>query len=162
MYQLVVYLHILAALGFISGHGASAGMAFQLPKERDTERIRAMLDVSASLFALTYGSLLLLLVAGVTAGFIGKWWGSGWIWLSLGILIVLIAYMAVSTRNHYNQVRKVVGQPYFDGSKEMPAEEPGTVEEIESAIASTNPRRDALLGYGAFAAIVFLMIYKPF
>lgn len=95
MYRWVVFLHILSAFLFVLMHGASAIVSLRLRKERDLDRVRALLDLSTAYLGGTYGALLMLLGAGVVAGFLGKWWGQGWIWVSLGVLIALMAAMYV-------------------------------------------------------------------
>ncbi len=44
----LVFLHVLSAITFFLAHGTSATMAFQVRKETDFPRIRAMLDLSWS------------------------------------------------------------------------------------------------------------------
>ena len=41
-------IHILGALGFMLAHGVAAVAAFRLRREREAERIRAILDLSAA------------------------------------------------------------------------------------------------------------------
>ena len=55
-------------------HGASVNMLFRLRRERDSQQIRALLDLSTSSLSFLYFSLLLLLAAGIVAGFMGNWW----------------------------------------------------------------------------------------
>ena len=44
----LVFVHILAAITFFLAHGTSAAMAFQVRRESDFNRIRALLDLSWS------------------------------------------------------------------------------------------------------------------
>jgi hypothetical protein len=90
-----VFLHIAGVFGFLIAHGVSVGVAFRLRRERDPKRIMALLDLSNSSITLLYVSLLLLIGGGVVAGFVGDWWGDGWIWVSLGTLIVTIVAEAM-------------------------------------------------------------------
>ena len=52
----------------------------QIRRERDPARIRVLLELSSRSLGLVYGSLLALLIAGITAGVMGGWFGQGWIW----------------------------------------------------------------------------------
>ena len=47
LYKIIVFLHVISVFGYLLSHGVSAGVAFALKKERDIQRIRALLDLSA-------------------------------------------------------------------------------------------------------------------
>jgi hypothetical protein len=57
-----------------------------LRRERQADRIRALLDVSVDAAARTVIVLLAVVASGVWLGFVGNYWKSGWICLSLAIL----------------------------------------------------------------------------
>ena len=162
MVELVVFLHILGAFGFLLGHGASAGAAFRLPRENDMDRIRALLDLSRVFDVFASVSVLLLLVGGIIAGIMGRLWNRGWIWLSLGLLIAIGVHMAIYGSRYFNDLRKAVGLAYRDGSKEIEGQEPASQKEIDSIIQSGKPMQLMIVGYGGFAVILYLMMYKPF
>jgi amino acid transporter len=96
VYQWVVFTHVLAVFGFLIAHGASATVIFRLRRERDVSTIRVLLDLSRRANGVANACLLLLIVAGVAAGFIGGWWGRYWIWAALGVLILLTVAMFAS------------------------------------------------------------------
>ena len=73
MYPWIALVHVIGGFGFFLAHGASAAVAFRLRKERDLERVRALLDLSSSTISALYISLLVLLAAGIWAGFLGRW-----------------------------------------------------------------------------------------
>src|SRR5919112_3916956 len=89
MYGLVVFLHVLGAFAFVAAHGVSMFAAFRLQGERDRSRQATLLELSQMGVGASYVGLLLLLVAGILAGFIGDHWGRGWIWGALGTLIAV-------------------------------------------------------------------------
>ena len=61
MYQWIVLVHIVGAFIFVLSHGVAVCMAFELPKQRDSRRIMALLDLSSvSLGGLYLGLVLLL------------------------------------------------------------------------------------------------------
>src|SRR5436853_7693850 len=93
MYQWIVFLHVLGAVMFFMAHGASMAMAFQLRREHEPARIRAMLDLSRATVPGAYISLIVLLVAGIIAGIMGNWFTRGWIWTALVLLVVLMGLM---------------------------------------------------------------------
>lgn len=120
MYPWLVYLHALGIFGFLLAHGASSSASFALRRERNLERVRTLLELSANSIGIMYGSLLVLLVSGIAAGVIGKWWGQAWIWTSLILLIVIIGAMGGLGSRVYGEARKAVGLPYFEGMKQHP------------------------------------------
>ncbi len=162
MYPWLVYLHVAAALGFMMAHGVSASVAFALRRERRLERVRALLELSANSYSVMYLSLLALLVSGLLAGFAGQWWGRGWIWLSLGVLVVTGAAMSVFGARIYGAARQAAGLPYFERGKLNPAQEPASAEVIEARLAQGNPWRLTAIGLGGLAVILWLMVFKPF
>ncbi len=153
MYLWMVYLHVLATLSFLLAHGVATVVSFRLRGQRDFAVARAWLELYAngSVFAVLYGSLLVLLLSGVIAGFMGHWWGRGWIWLSLGLLVGIIAAMWIIGSRHYSKLRKALGMPYFDGRKANPAVEPAPAEEIEALLATSPAALLALIGFGGIA-----------
>ena len=112
--------------------------------------------------AVFYGSLLALLVSGIISGFMGDWWGNGWIWLSLALLIGIIVSMFVIGSRNYSRVRQALGMPYFDGRQEHPAGEPASAEEIDRLLAKAPAITLAIIGFGGVAVILWLMMFKPF
>ncbi len=160
MYQWLVFLHILGVLGFMMGHGTSVVMSFAIGKERDRQRIAAMLDLSGSSMTLMFISFLVLLLVGIITGFMGHWWKFGWIWTALALLIVISVLMGTRGSNYYNALRKAVGT----ASREGPAGEPASPEEIEKVLASAPGRamEMAVMGFGGIAIIAWLMMFKPF
>lgn len=161
-YQFLKFLHIIALLGFMMAHGASASVAFALVKERSPERVRALLGLSAGSYGLMYISLILLLITGIIDGIIGKWFGKGWIWVSLVLLILVTLAMAAMGSRIYNLARKAAGLPYVDGGKHFPAEEPASSEVIDSILSKGKPIPLLSIGFGGIIIITWLMIYKPF
>lgn len=150
-----VFLHIAGVFGFLIAHGVSVGVAFRLRRERDPQRIMALLDLSNSSVTLLYISLLLLIGGGVVAGFVGDWWGDGWIWVSLGTLILTIVAMYVVASTYYRRLRTVVGA-MADGSQAISEERLGEV------LAGPRAWVLAAIGFGAILFILYLMLFKPF
>lgn len=162
LYRVIVFLHVAGSFAFVFAHGVSATVAFKLRSEKGAERVRALLDLSSYSYGLMYGSLLLLLLAGIAAGFMGSFWGKGWIWTSLVILILTAVFMYVRGTNYYSAIRKAAGLPYFANGKAQPAVTPQSDAEISSLL--TTGRAAELAGVGGLALLVliWLMLFKPF
>jgi hypothetical protein len=162
MYPWFKYLHILGVFGFLIFHGVSINVAFALRRERNLERIRALIELSGRSIGFLYISLIILLLSGIVTGFMGKWWGQGWIWVSLGLLIGILVYMGFAGTGFYGQVRKAVGSPFMQGSKILPGIEPASPEEIDALLNRARPIQLAAVGFGALLVIAWLMMFKPF
>ena len=109
-----------------------------------------------------YVSLLLILLSGIVLGFVGMWWGRGWIWLSLVLLIVEIFAMAMLAAPPLSELRKAAGLPYFERGKPLPAVPAAGNDEISLRIAAIQPFRIVAIGLGGLAVIIWLMMAKPF
>ena len=162
MYPWLVWLHVIGGFGFILAHGASAAVAYRLRKERDLERVRALLDLSSSTVAVLYASLLVMLIAGIVAGFLAKWWGMGWIWVSLVLTLAIIVWMYLTVSRSYGNLRKAVGLPYMAGGRPQPAVEPASAEEINAMLERGQPALQTVVGFGGLVIILWLMMFKPF
>jgi uncharacterized membrane protein len=150
-----VFLHILGVFGFLLGHGASVSVAFRLRRERDPGRINALLELSGTSLTLFFFGLLVLVVAGVVAGFLGKWWSDGWIWTALAILVATSAAMSILARPYYKRVR-LVAEALASGSEAV------TEDQFVSILRSPLPLVIAGLGFAALLVILWLMMFKPF
>ncbi|HET9521133.1 MAG TPA: DUF2269 family protein [Candidatus Limnocylindrales bacterium] len=160
LYPWLVLVHVLAAFGFALSHGVSAFVSFAVRRERDPERIKALLDLSSTAIGGLYASLLTLLVAGIAAGIMGNWFGRGWIWASLGILIVVAVAMYAMATRYYAEIRSAVGYPPRDKTAAMPA--PASREQLATMLDTRRPEAIAVVGLGGLALIVWLMVVKPF
>ncbi len=164
MYSWLVYIHVLATFAFLLAHGVSSVVALRLRRQRDPALARAWLQLNASggFVAVFYGSLLLLLITGIISGFMGDWWGQGWIWLSLALLIGIIVGMFFIGTRRYSRLRQALGMPWFDGRKEQPVGEPASIEEIHALLADSPALALTVIGFGGIAIILWLMMFKPF
>jgi hypothetical protein len=155
LYQWMVFLHIAGVFAFLLAHGVSMGVAFRVREERDPKRIQALLELSATATAGMYVGLVLLLAGGIIAGFIGDWWGSGWIWVSLGTLLVVMMAMYVGATGYYKRLRTIVGA-MTEGSQAV------TGDRLAELLAGPRPVVLALVGVGGILFILYLMLFKPF
>lgn len=161
-YPWIVLLHVVGAFGFVLAHGASAFAAIRIRSERDPARVAALLDMSATSLGVMYISLLLLLIGGVAAGFVGNWWGSLWIWAAIVVLVLIIGAMYPMGSLHYANVRRAVGiKPYSD-PKEAPPPTPLSGPELEAVLSSNRPFVLAAIGGIGLMILVWLMVVKPF
>jgi hypothetical protein len=79
-------IHVLAALVFVIAHAVSAVAMFQVRGQLDRVVLTATLNRSSKAQIVAYIALL---------GFVGSWWGSLWIWVSLVLFVVVGWAMAL-------------------------------------------------------------------
>lgn len=149
LYRIIVFLHVISIFGFLLSHGASVGMAFALKRERDSQKIRALLNLSGTSYPLMLSTLLTSILFGIIAGFQGHWWRFGWIWASIALLMIIFALM------YY------LGSKVYSAAREA-AERPASDEALLSILEKSNPVLLTVVGYGGYAIIAWLMMVKPF
>ena len=158
MYRWLVFLHVLSALTFFMAHGASAAMAFRLKNERQLDRVRAILDLSNASQPIALVALIVLLLAGISAGIMGGWFVQGWIWASLGLVVVLGGWMTFYASRYYVPLRRALGMAYRGESAQPPASD----EEIHRIREASNPLMFAAISFAVVTVILWLMMFKPF
>lgn len=161
MYGLVVLLHILGAFAFVGAHGVSMFAAFRLRGERDRGRQATLLEQSQLGVGFSYVGLLLLLAAGILAGFMGDHWGRGWIWASLGTLLAVAILMYVVATPFYGRMRAAAGVGGMADARER-FKPPATDGDLDALPASSRPFLLAAIGGVGLVVIVWLMVLKPF
>jgi hypothetical protein len=162
MFHWIVYIHILAALLFMLAHGGSANVMFRIPREKERARLAALLDLSSASLGVTYGALLVLLVAGIVLGFMADVWRMGWIWTSLGLLILSATGMYFRSSLPLNRLRRTLDTASSDGRRTQPAGPPADDDALRTAIAAIRPLEVAVIGVVPIALILWLMMFRPF
>lgn len=164
LYQWIVFTHVLGVFGFLLAHGAAAAVSFKVRGEREIARVCALLDLSRGASVVGNVSLLVLLAAGIAAGFIGGWWGHGWIWAALGLLVLISFAMNAAGSRPLIRVRQLVGETGHWGPKGDPKTSPAlpTDQQLAVALAAVNPWLLTAIGGGGLALILWLMMFKPF
>lgn len=158
-YGAIVMLHVLAVLVFIAVHGVSMVTAFQLRGVSERSRAVRLLNRSQAAIGLMYAALLVLLVAGIAAGFIGAHWNRLWIWASLGVLIVVLIVMWAVASPYYMRLRQALGTQQRDDSTTV---ERISDEELATRLRSMRPIWLAVIGLIGLIALFWLMFAKPF
>lgn len=162
MTQWLIFLHVLSALTFFLAHGTSAAMAFKLRKETDFDRIRAMLDLSDYTIEIMFVAFIGLGLTGLALPFFTGSWDQAWVWISIILMIFVFIWMVWMNEWAYKILRKMVGLPYRRGSREYPGEPPASAEEVITFLRKMNLTSLVLVGYVVPAAVLWLMIFKPF
>jgi len=154
MHRWWVFLHIAGAFGFLMAHGVSTYAVLRLRKERDPVRVAQLLEMSSSSIGVMWNAIGLLLLGGIVAGFTGHFWGQGWIWAAIVLLVaVTLAMYAVATP-WVKRLRTVSGA-MAEGSRAV------SQEQFEDILRSRRPHTIAAIGFAGLLAILWLMIFKP-
>lgn len=161
-YTTLVFAHVASVLLFFFAHGASAFAMLRLAREREIERIRALLDVSKDSRVWLNVSMLATTVTGGALAYYGGFLRAGWIWASVAIFVVLAGVMGFLGTRYFEGVRQAVGLPNGFDKKLKRAPAPADAAEIDRVLSRTFGRSLAAVGALASAALLYLMMVKPF
>jgi len=146
LYVWLKFLHLAGLGAFLFGHGISGGASLALRARPAAEVSRALLQLSIWSYRISYPGLILVIATGVWMAFAGSWWGRGWIWASIAVLVILFGLMSF------------VSVPYHRARD--------SAKEGESALAQrldrTRPLMGVWIGAVGILALFFLMVFKPF
>lgn len=162
MHQWFVVAHVLGAFLFVAAHGVSMGAALKLRGEHDRGRAATLLQLSQAGIGIMYLGLLLLLAGGIAAGFSGEFWGQLWLWVSIGVLIVIAVAMYAMGTSFYGRLRGALNIAAADGKVRESKEPPMSDAEIDALLDSSRPYVLAVIGGAGLVVIVWLMVAKPF
>ena len=158
----LIFLHTLSAITFFLAHGTSMAMAFQIRKETDITRIRALLDLSFSTIIVAFSAFLVMGLTGLIMPFILKIWNKGWIWASIVLMVIVFLQMVFMNEKRYKHLRRMVGLPYMIRGDRFPAEEPASQAEVEAYIKKLQVTDLVIVGYVIPMIVLWLMVFKPF
>jgi plastocyanin len=154
MHRWWVFLHIAGAFGFLMAHGVSAYVTLKLPRERDPARIVHLLELSASSVGFMWNAIGALLIGGIAAGFTGHFWGQGWIWAAIIVLVAVIAAMYAMGTTWASRLR-TISAAMAQGTEAVSGEQ------FEGILRSRRPYTIAGIGFAGLLVILWLMIFKP-
>lgn len=142
------YVHILGVVLFVGGHGVSVAVTVRLGRERDPARLATLLDLSRSTIVWSNVGLLVLVVGGVANWISVDYPRQGWLWASVALLAALAAAGVAVAAPHFRRIRRALAER--DGAT------------LERLLASRVPLVVLVVETLGLAAIVWLMVYRPF
>jgi hypothetical protein len=161
LHRIVLFAHVLSAFLYLLAHGTSVAVAYRVRREVSAERVRALLDLSRSSVGVANYLLLSAILFGVVLGFLGHWWSSGWIWVSLATLVIVFGVMGRMVAPHFRRMRAAVGSVLVDGAEARGAHD-STPDELARALAAGRPAVVTGLAVAGWAVILWMMLFKPF
>jgi hypothetical protein len=164
IYPWVLYLHVSSVFLFFAVHGVSIGIVLKVRKERDPQRVGALLELSRSSVGVVHIATLLVLATGIALAFLGDLWGRLWVWTALVAFIGTWGTMGVFGTRYYDRARIAVGILPFYSQKKYQAN-PGNPPDIEGAsslVSSSRPIVLVILGVAGLAVMLWMMVFQPF
>jgi plastocyanin/uncharacterized membrane protein len=149
-----VFLHVAGVFAFLMAHGVSTYVTFQLRRERDPARVSQLLELSASSVGVMWNAIGVLLVGGVLAGFTGHFWGQAWIWVAIGVFVVVIVAMYAMATTWAKRLR-TISAAMVEGTEAV------SREQFDEILRSRRPYSIAGVGFVGLLVILWLMIFKP-
>jgi plastocyanin len=149
-----VFLHIVGVFGFLMAHGVSVYATFRLRAEREAASVTHLLELSASSIPFMWASIGLLLLGGVVAGFTGSFWGQGWIWAAIALLLAVTVAMYVIATPWVKRLRTIAAA-IAEGSLAV------SQAQFEGILRSRRPFVIAAIGFVGLLAILYLMMFQP-
>lgn len=164
MYRFVLFVHIASAIAFFLIHGATASAMFGLKRERDPARLRAILAIREVAERGMGWPVITLLLSGIILGFMGRWWGQSWIWVSIGLFVVVGVLMSLMGRLFNMRVAHALDPEAFEAptKKEDRNSIPASPEELAALQSKLRPTLLTVIGVAGLALILWLMMFKPF
>ena len=161
MYQWIVYLHVVGGFAFVLAHGTSMFVAFRLRSRRNTVEIAELLALSDIALRVMKAGMAILLVGGIWAGFAGGHWDRLWIWMALGVLVSVAAFMFAVATPFYGRMRVAAARSGDHAAVTMSGARIDPQSELETLAASRRPELLAVVGGIGLLVILWLMVVKP-
>jgi hypothetical protein len=159
MYQWVVFAHVASVLAFMLAHGIHVTVMWAMRAEPDPERSMTFFNGLPTATGLRI-LLAVVVASGAIAGFMGSWWGSGWIWASL-ILLTVIAVAMWRFGGEYFSLVEEAALAAIAARNTDPAN-PAPQAAFDGARRSWHTIGMSALGLGGIGVILWLMMFKPF
>lgn len=145
LYVFLKFVHLLGLATFLFSHGVSGAAAFLL-RGPVSEGTRRLLRLSQVATIVSDPALLVVIATGVWMAFLGSWWGTGWVWAAIVVLVALMAGMFYVARPYYT-ARDAAGK---------------SDAELAQALARTRPAIAIWMGAIGLLVLIALMVLKPF
>jgi hypothetical protein len=159
MYQWIVLAHVASVLAFMLAHGVHMTAMWAMRREADPERMLTFFNIVPSTTMLRV-LLAVVLLSGAVAGFMGSWWGSGWIWTSLALLAFIAVTMWRYGGGFFGQLQEAA-EAAIEARVADPSN-PGPQAAYDAARLSWHTPAVSVIGLGGVAVILWLMMFKPF
>jgi hypothetical protein len=164
IYPWLLVLHVLSVFAFLAIHGVSMGVWWRIRRERDRAKLVPLLELSAGSIIPMSVAGLLLIVTGILVGVAGGWWFNGqwWLWVSIGLLVVIVAVMTPFVAIPLGEIRRGLGMPRPSDAKAGIVPTPAVDAALERLLDDRRPAIGGAIAIGGIILITWLMETKPF
>ncbi len=145
LYDWLHFFHVSGLAIFLFAHGVSGGASLAT-RGSVAPYTRQLLQLARRSNVIANPALLLVILTGVWMTFLGAWWGRGWVWASIVVLIVVIAAMFYVARPYY------VARAVANQSDEV----------LSKQLQRTRPLTAVWVGGLGVLLLIGLMVLKPF
>ncbi len=145
LYVWLRFFHLFGLAAFLFAHGVSGGVSIALRSSVSSDS-RRLLWLSQRSNRISDPALLVVIVTGLWRAFAGHWWGKGWLWASLLVLVAVLVAMGLIARQYY-MARKAAVQPD---------------DVLADRLSHTRPLAAVWIGAVGLLLLIFLMVLKPF
>ena len=159
MYQWIVFAHVASVLAFMLAHGVHMTAMWAMRGETDPERMLTFFNFLPTARGLRV-LLAIVVLSGATAGFMGSWLASGWLWTSLALLAVIAVAMWRLGGEYFSLVEEAAGAAV--AARIADPSNRGPQDAYAAARRSWQTPALSVIGLGGLAVILWLMMFKPF
>ena len=159
MYEWVVFVHVASILAFMLAHGIHVTAMWAMRREPDPERMLTFFNDVPRATGLRV-ILVVVVLSGAIAGFMGSWWGSGWIWTSLALLVAIAVVMWRLGGAFYSLIEEAASAAI--AARTADPSNPAPQAGYDAARGSWQTPALSVIGLGGVAVILWLMMFKPF
>jgi len=158
MYNWIVYMHVASIFVFLVQHAAEIFVTFRLREQEGPDGIPAVYsflpDNNSRNLRITY---LLIIMTGGIAGLMSTWWKQGWMWTSLGVMIVIWFVMHRLGGDYLNAVDAITDEAFKN------KDDPSAIEKFKMDLkARREPAIMTATSVISMLIILWLMMFKPF
>lgn len=164
LYRILLFAHVASVVAFLLFHGATASVMFAMKRAPENEQIKGLLAVRKRIENWWGIPMMLLLITGVALAFMGRWWGHAWVWISIGLFVVILFAMSGFGRLYLDRIAHAIDPD--QNSSPMKNEDRGgvkaTQDELATLLRRGRPAMLSVIGIVGLALILWLMMFKPF
>lgn len=158
MYQWLLFLHVGSVLAFMLAHGVQVIVTWRMRWQEDPRLIAALFEPLPSMRPLRLSMVAIFVTGVLLMAELGAWtrW---WIWLSIAVLALIWVLMWQWGGAYYGSISQAAEAAV--AAKGNPGE-PAALAEFHVVRKSWRVPALTVVGLGGLAAILWLMIFRPF